>query len=234
MITGCPSLSSIRDSSAAPAITPETSQPGRHPSSAVRRAEHSPRLSEDARTSTTATPVTTERSVWGGLRSETVSDLELSPGREIELTPWERAVTSVANAVIDGSSERLSQFRGRIEDERVSMSKRFETFKSAVDGEVTTRKWFDSIGALPLVLGLVVFGGIGALLAWRAIDGWRTVYPRWSDVVLLGLAFACFVNSAVLVGARKRRQPWARPTAGPASPPASATRQAPASAPTSG
>ena len=36
----------------------------------------------------TSTPVTTERSIWGGLRTESVSDLELSPGKHDEqLTP---------------------------------------------------------------------------------------------------------------------------------------------------
>ena len=55
-----------------------------------------------------------------------------------------------------------------------------------------------------------MFALIGALLAWIAIDGWRTVYPRWSDVVLLGLAFAAFVNAAVLLGASTRRKLWRR------------------------
>ncbi len=48
---------------------------------------------------------------------------------------------------------------------------------------------------------LALRGIVGALLAWMAIDGWRGVYPRWSDVVLLGLAAAAFVNAAVLLGA---------------------------------
>ena len=35
-------------------------------------------------------------------------------------------------------------------------------------------------------------------------------YPRWSDVVLLGLAAAAFVNAAVLLGASTRRKLWRR------------------------
>ena len=46
----------LEPSSAGSAITPATSHPGRHPSSAVSKAVHSPRFSEQARTSTTAMP----------------------------------------------------------------------------------------------------------------------------------------------------------------------------------
>ena len=46
----------LEPSGAGSAITPATSHPGRHPSSAVSNAVHSPRFSELARTSTTATP----------------------------------------------------------------------------------------------------------------------------------------------------------------------------------
>ena len=63
---------------------------------------------------------------------------------------------------------------------------------------------------MPLIAGIVVFAAIGAILAWIAIDGWRSVYPRWSDVVLLALAFAAFVNAAVLLGATTRRKLWRR------------------------
>jgi hypothetical protein len=46
----------LEPSSAGSAITPATAHPGRHPSSAVSKAVHSPRFSEQARTSTTAMP----------------------------------------------------------------------------------------------------------------------------------------------------------------------------------
>ncbi len=49
-----------------------------------------------------------------------------------DLRPWERDVADVVDAVLDGSSERLSRFRDRIEDERESMHPRFTAFKEAV------------------------------------------------------------------------------------------------------
>ena len=158
----------------------------------------------------TAEPAVTERSIWGGLRTERVSDLELSPGTPVDLTTWETSVTRVVDDVLSDGPVRLSKFRGEIEDERTEMAPRFEGFKEAVGGEVTNRGWFRSLGIVPLVLGIVVFAAIGALLAWIAIDGWRGVYPRWSDVVLLGVAAAAFVNAAVLLGASTRRKLWRR------------------------
>ena len=154
--------------------------------------------------------VTTERSVWGGLRHESVADLELSAGKPVELTPWEKSVTSVVDHVLDGSGRRLSEFRGEIEGERSTMAPRFEGFKAAVETEVGNRGWFRSMGIVPLIAGIVVFAAIGGILAFVAIDGWRTVYPRWSDVVLLALAVAAFVNAAVLLGASTRRKLWRR------------------------
>ena len=77
-----------------------------------------------------ATQVTTEQSIWGGLRSETISDLEIASGTPVELTAWEQSVASVVDDVLDGGSLRLSKFRSEIEDERTSMAPRFEAFKS--------------------------------------------------------------------------------------------------------
>ena len=136
----------------------------------------------------TSTPVTTERKIWGGLRSESVADLELSAGnKEEQLKPWENAVSHVVDGVIGDGSERLSRFREKIEDDRESMSKRFTAFKANVSTEVGNRRWFLSRGALPLALALLVFAAIGALVFYLAINGWRAVYPRWSDIMLLGV-----------------------------------------------
>ena len=76
-----------------------------------------------------------------------MSDLELSAGEPQELTRYEDDVAGVVDAVLDGGSERLSRFRDRIEDERESMSERFESFKGAVGTEVGRRKWFRSTRA---------------------------------------------------------------------------------------
>ncbi len=145
-----------------------------------------------------AEPTTTERPIWAGLRSETVADLELSLGVRDELTPWEDKVADVVDAVLDGGSERLSRFRDEIEDERESMAKRFQSFQSAVGKEVERRGWFRSVGGLALAVAIVAFGVAGGVLGWFALDGWRTVYPRFSDVVLVALAGCLLAGAALL------------------------------------
>ena len=159
----------------------------------------------------TSTPVTTERKTWGGLRSETVSDLELGPGNDDEkLKPWENAVARVVKGVIKDGPERLSNFRERIEDDRAAMSKHFTSFKANVGTEVGNRKWFISRGAVPLAIALVLFLALGALFVFVAADGWRSVYPRWNDVVLVGLAVATLINAAIVIGALTQRKLWRR------------------------
>ena len=86
-----------------------------------------------------AVPTTTERPIWGGLRHETVSDLELSAGKDGELRAWERDVANVVDGVLDGGSERLSRFRDQIEDERETMHGRFTAFKEHVADEAKRR-----------------------------------------------------------------------------------------------
>ena len=97
--------------------------------------------------------------------------------------------------MLDGGSERLSRFRDRIEDERESMSERFESFKGAVGREGGRRKWFRSTGAVPSSRRARLFAVVGALLVFLAQDGWRSVYPRYSDVLLVGVGIALLVNA---------------------------------------
>ena len=73
-----------------------------------------------------AEPVTTERSTWVGLRDEQVADLELSAGDAAGARPWSARSRAIVDDVLDGGSERLSRFRDEIEDERATMSTRFD------------------------------------------------------------------------------------------------------------
>ena len=147
-----------------------------------------------------AVPSTTERPIWGGLRHETISDLELSAGKEGELRDWERDVANVVDGVLDGGSERLSHFRDQIEEERETMHGRFTAFKEHVADEANRRMWFRSTGALPLVIATVLFALVGGLLVFLAVRHWRPVYPRYSDVLLVGIGACLIANAALCLG----------------------------------
>ena len=161
----------------------------------------------------TSTPATTEKSVWGGMKKETVADLEISAGKtDVELTPWERAVADVVDGVLGGGTARLSEFRDKITANRTTMSTHFTSFKNTASGEVKRLGWLRSPGALPLGLGVLTFGGAGVILIGLGAKDWRAAYPRWSDVVLIALGIAAIVN-AVIVGLGFTQRPlWRRRT----------------------
>ena len=156
---------------------------------------------------------TTERPIWGGLRHETISDLEISAGQNGQLRAWERDVADVVDGALDGGSERLSRFRDKIEDDREAMSRRFTAFKEHVDDEVGRRGWFRNSGAIPLVVAVVLFALAGSVLVYFAVRHWRPVYPRYSDVLLVGAGACLVANAAVCLGTLVfNRRAWRRRT----------------------
>ena len=69
------------------------------------------------------------------------------------------------------------------------MSKHFTSFKANVGTEVGNRKWFISRGARAArALRSSCSSRSARCCIFVAADGWRSVYPRWNDVVLVGLA----------------------------------------------
>ncbi len=115
--------------------------------------------------------------------------------------------------MLDGGTERLSRFRDRIEDERSSMHSRFTSFKEAVADEAERRSWFRSVGAIPLVLAIVLFALAGAALVYFALSGWRSVFPRYSDVLMLGAGVCLLVNAALCLATLVlNRKAWRRRT----------------------
>ena len=115
--------------------------------------------------------------------------------------------------MLDGGSERLSRFRDEIEDERESMHGRFSSFKSAVADETKRLSWFRSTGAIPLVVAVVLFAVAGGLLVFLGVRDWRPVYPRYSDVLLVGIGACLIANAALCLGTLVfNRRAWRRRT----------------------
>src|SRR4029453_7546294 len=87
-----------------------------------------------------ATPVTTERSVWGGLKHQALAALGIpSADPNLETTAFEEPVAKVVDWVVDTDGERLSQFRDEIERDRTANSKLFTSFKEGVTAEIEAR-----------------------------------------------------------------------------------------------
>jgi hypothetical protein len=84
-----------------------------------------------------AEQVTTERSLWGGLRREDVADLALNRANGVSLTPWERTVAHIVDGALPDADGLLSRLRDGIEEHRTQNAKRFQTFKSGSAGSST-------------------------------------------------------------------------------------------------
>jgi uncharacterized membrane protein len=158
-------------------------------------------------------PVTTERKTWGGMRTESVSDLMLTPGdQSVKLARFEEPVADVIDSVVDVDGERLSEFREKIEQGRTANAKRFTTFKNRVGTSIRERRWYTDAGAGVLGLALAGFAVAAIVLLWIGIDGWRSVTPRWTDVVVVALGGCAVANAAVLAVAFTRVRLWRRRT----------------------
>jgi uncharacterized membrane protein len=157
-----------------------------------------------------AAPVTTQKATWGGLRHEDLADLEISMGADDKLAEVEGPVAGVIDDVLDGGTERLSNFRDRIKANRTENSERFTAFKKGVADIVRDRKWFKADGLKPILGAGIPFAIAGALLLWIGIHRFDSFAPRWKDVLFIAFGACLLVNVAVLfVGGRNVRL-WRR------------------------
>jgi uncharacterized membrane protein len=93
------------------------------------------------------------------------------------------------------------------------MHPRFTSFKEHVGDETARRKWFRSTGAVPLVAGVALFAIGGGLLVYLGVREWRPVYPRYSDVLLVGIGACLIANAALCFGTLVfNRRVWRRRT----------------------
>ncbi|MBD0339120.1 MAG: DUF2207 domain-containing protein [Thermoleophilia bacterium] len=156
-----------------------------------------------------AEPRTTERSTWAGLRSEQISDLELSAGEEVPETPWERQVTEVVDDALGGAPGLLSELSESIAERRTTNAKRFREFQQEVASEIGRRGWFENRGRWLLGAGAASLLAVGALLFFLGVDGAAPGELRWGTLVRVGLGVALGLNGIVL-GAAALRTPVGR------------------------
>ena len=141
--------------------------------------------------------VTTEHSKWAGLGKTTVSDLELTTGKDLEApTAWENAVTAIVDPILGDKGERLSRFRERIAADRTTNASRFQTFKSAVSAEIRKRSWYRN-GLGVLIGAVVVFALAGGLPLFYGIEHYRTNAPRFSDDVVIALEICAIFDLVI-------------------------------------
>ena len=154
-------------------------------------------------------PRTTERSTWAGLRSEQISDLELSPGEPLEETLWERQVAEVVDDALDGMPGLLSQLSEEIAERRTANAKRFQEFQQEVTAEIARLGWFENRGRWLLGAGAAALLVAGGLLFFSGVNEAQPGEIRWGTLLRFGLGVALGLNGAVL-GVAALRAPVGR------------------------
>src|SRR3990172_5482931 len=161
----------------------------------------------------TAKPVTTEKRMWGGLRTEEVADLEIDYGdRSLALAQFEHPVAKVVDEVLLAGARPLSRFRDEIEKDRTENSERFSNFKSDVAASIEERGWYLGAGRGFLAIALCAFAVPAAILLWLGIDRLRSFAPRWPDIVLIAVGACLAFNALVLLLAATKVKLWRRRT----------------------
>ena len=158
-----------------------------------------------------ADQVTTERKIWGGLKTQQISDLELSLGDvEAPVEAFEAPVAEVVDSIVVDGPERLSLFRDRIEDDRTGNSERFTSLQvgrrhggeePALVPEHRARRAARRRSRARSRRRPELFGGIGS---------YNSVAPTWNSVVAIALGVCGLVGAAVLVASAFNRRLWRR------------------------
>jgi uncharacterized membrane protein len=113
-----------------------------------------------------ATPAQVEQRTWGGLRTETITDLMLElTDKTTGFTDHEQAVLTVVGRVLDEGPRALHEFRDRIRDDASANATTYQGFRSKVLGSVRRRGMIDQTGntvawLVAIGVALVVFGAI--------------------------------------------------------------------------
>jgi uncharacterized membrane protein len=158
-----------------------------------------------------AEPVSVDRSTWMGMKTETITDLQLSlVDTSQPLSPHERSVVEVMGRVLSDGPQPLNEFRDRIREDAAANASTYKEFRSQAVDAVALRGLLDRSGLQALVLGglliLVLFAALGGL-------AWWLVGPEVAGTVLLPLLFIGAVLNVVIFGAfAAARKGWVRRT----------------------
>jgi uncharacterized membrane protein len=139
-----------------------------------------------------AQPTSVDRRTWMGLRTETITDLELSLGDTGQpLKEHERSVVTVMQRILSEGPQPLHVFRDRIRDDAAANASTYASFKTEANRAVVSAKLLDRSATTVLTLTAIGLAIVFGLLI--AIGGWIVGTPaRGGGVIPL------FIGGAVL------------------------------------
>lgn len=99
-----------------------------------------------------AEPTSLVKSTWGGLRTETITDLELSLGDTATgLRDYEQSVMTVVKRALEDGPRPLTEFRDAIRDDAQENATTYGVYKSRVLDSIERSKMLDTSGNLSLI-----------------------------------------------------------------------------------
>ena len=113
-----------------------------------------------------ATPSQVERSTWGGLRDETITDLVLElTDKDTGYRDYEQSVLSVVGRVLDDGPRPLHEFREAIREDASENASSYQSFRGKVLSGIKRAGLLDERGNgvawfVAIAVGLLVFGAI--------------------------------------------------------------------------
>ena len=113
-----------------------------------------------------ATPSQVERSTWGGLRDETITDLVLElTEKDTGYKDYEQSVLSVVGRVLDEGPRPLHEFRDAIREDASENASSYQSFRGKVLSAIKRAGLLDERGNgvawfVAIAVGLLVFGAI--------------------------------------------------------------------------
>ncbi len=160
-----------------------------------------------------AEPVSVDRSTWMGMRTETITDLQLSlVDTSLPMEPHEWSVVEVMRRVLSDGPQPLNEFRDRIRDDAAANASTYKEFRSQSVEAVESRGLLDRSGLQALVVGglliVVLFAALGGL-------AWWLVGPQLDGSILFPLLIAgAVLNVLIFGGFAAVRKGWVRRTRG--------------------
>ncbi|VAW08834.1 hypothetical protein MNBD_ACTINO01-244, partial [hydrothermal vent metagenome] len=113
-----------------------------------------------------AAPTQVTSKTWGGLRTETVTDLELSLGdKTTGLRDFEQSVMTVIKRVLDDGPTPLTEFRDRIREDAEANARTYDVYQERVSDAITRSGMLDTSGNRAAFLTALV-AAIMAVATW--------------------------------------------------------------------
>ncbi len=154
-----------------------------------------------------ATPIQTTRSTWGGLRSETISDLELDlTEKTAGFRDYEQSVLTVVKRVLEDGPRPLHQFRGDIRDDASANATTYDSFRSRVLDAIKRAKLLDTSGNLAsgLTVALAVVLVLGSFFILPQLLGGRPGGTAMAILIAIGMLIGAIILVVVVSFRRVR------------------------------